>query len=92
MLIIDYTFISFNARNYVFSRQIVSNQSFNDPALREILTETHISGQRVVGGLTTTIYVPFVVLKELKSYMREEFKLMIILIKCVAKLICTSFK
>ena len=54
-------------------------------ALRELLNETHVSGQRVDGDIATTRGTPFIVPKDLNSWMREEFKLMTMFIKCVTK-------
>ena len=54
-------------------------------ALREILTELHVAGQRVDGPTTTKRNVAFVGPKDLKSWIREEFKSIIMLIKCKTK-------
>ena len=60
----------------------MSNQSFNSTKLRELLTETHVAYQNAT---TTTRDLSFVGPKAFKSWLREEFKLMIIFVKNAAK-------
>ena len=88
MLIINYKFVSFNDRYYAFSRKIASKKSFDDLDLIELLIETCVLGQRVDAAIATTRDVPFVGPNDLKPWMREESKLMIMtmIIKYIAKL------
>ena len=60
-------------------------QSFNDQSLREFLTKVHAYGQRVGGDNSTKRDAPFVGHKDLKSWIREEFKLIILFIKNIIK-------
>ena len=64
----------------------MSKQAFDSLALRESLTETRASGQRVGGAVGKTRGIAFIVINKLKSWMREEFKLMISLMKHIVKL------
>ena len=59
---------------------------FNKPALRKSLTESRVSGQRVSGIIIASRGVPFFGRKGLKSWEREEFKLMITFVKLIDKL------
>ena len=68
-----------------FLYKIASKQSFNNLTLREILTEAHVSCQRVGRAFATTRDVPFVGPKDLKSWVRDEFKVMILFIKYIVK-------
>ena len=63
----------------------MSKQYFDNTDLRELLTETHASGQRVARNISTTRDAPLIVSKTLKYWMREEFKLMIIFITHITK-------
>ena len=71
LLNIDYKFVSFYATYYAYSRQIIPKKDFNDPALRELLTEIHVSGQRVGGAMATRRDEDRVGPKDLKSCLRE---------------------
>ena len=63
----------------------MSKKVFNDPALRELLTEAHDSDHRVSGAIATTRYAPFIGTKDLKMRVKEEFKLMMLFIKHMVK-------
>ena len=85
LLKIDNIFVCFNARHYVCSIKITSNQSSDDADLRKFLTETNVSGQSFSGAVATTRFVPLIGPKDLNSCMTEEFKLIIMLIKHISK-------
>ena len=51
--------------------KIASKQSFNNLTLREILTEAHVSVQRVGEAIGETRDAPFVGPKDLKSWARK---------------------
>ena len=63
----------------------MSKKAFDDLALRELWTEVRVSGQRVSRAIATTRDAPFGRPKYLKSWLKEEFKLMTLSIKCVVK-------
>ena len=85
ILLIKTRVFCFDSRYYVYYRQITSKQSFNDLVLRELLTEAHVSSQRVGGVIAMIRDAPFVGPKDLNSWVREEFKLIILFINKIVK-------
>ena len=78
-LSIGYKLIYFDTRHCVYSRQIMPKKDFDNPALRELLTEVHVTGQRVGGAMVATRGAACVGPKDLKSLEIEEFELIIML-------------
>ena len=59
----------------------MSKECFNDTALRELLVEAHVPGQRVASASVVARDTPLIGPKHLKFWVRKEFELTIAFVK-----------